>query len=1216
MTDVGLCLEKERWLNEVPKDQADELWPPPLWPGHFCRRSFLQLRDSSGLSAQQPPYSFAVRYDLRPLSKQMSGTSAYLMLMDGESLRRIGKGSGLDLVAAAKSWIARHALCAPPQLLARDADGKLTGEVVVQPDPHLYGNGEGVLLMSVVLTADLKDWRDWRPVGDLMSYRLGSPPVQCGLCGMAVAQRDLLAHQKECLEVMIPCPRCGKRVLIRELSAHQKGRDCISQLVMSTQTDDLETEDVGSQCMTPALLPVAVQTSYASALVAPSIRAEEAVPALVPSLAIRWQAPPSQVRQMLTEYQLTVSEFMGGDERWKHLRVELLEIERLEKLSGLSTGELRHELTNLRPGTKYRLELQLRAVDGCLGPKAQVTLHTLSRLAGFEGLSEDERLHLASAMVPEGPAQRPESLSVREQATQAGPGFVTGACKSEISREVGVQAFPKIFTETACQIDPLVAVQKDTASGPEWPLLSHSAVQCKAGSQESASQCEVKLSDCSCQAQFPARPYTGDQKAELEMDLQSGVPGWREVLQQTGFSHLLRLLLVVMGNATALAGILLADLVPQEMWPMLASLIVLLPFNALELLFFQTFPPSRRSSTKLRIWRRRHPNMNMLIQAAVVTISPDALHLYRAPMQPGGRRFTGVVGPQPESPMRKVPGTTELCAAKCPMCSQLSPIPRMTDLWRSSRFLLYCHLPQLVLAILLLIRRIDLGLVSELDVGRVALHGFTVLAHGISILWIVGHWLQYRFRRKSQKLKVSDLIADLDVVTQSLRLTWSGMEEVLCEAWFVVFHSFDRKNILRIEMLPGRPAEPVEESNGLQLEGIPPGHFWVSVLSYHRSAGLSMPLAMGHCEIPADEGERKRRCADSGVDAQTETIWEVKDVGTDPLHIVRATADAEVQNVAASVDAVAQWPAIPVEKVDASTMPCQSTSSETRHCATGSAVGCFDLPVQLKLEDHAEPSAPEGARGLWLNWDPHGLQELAPRLVARARHVSGAGLVDGAMGVSRASFQLEVGRYELLLSCELGLCQAEVQACPHQRCQQRFWSHHLEAHLSRCPWQPRPCPRASHGCEWMGCSDELASHELECVGMEVECKNQHLGCKWVGPAAHEAAHLQECAAEGLLEVVQPLEKLLNEACPDFRNPETLRLVQQCLQYRRYVRPCGQWKEWKSSGRCCDCSKIIDRKEKGLQCETPSLRLCWSCMPSRMDWQRLKDEGKIVKPSQD
>lgn len=40
------------------------------------------------------------------------GSAAYLMLMDGESLRRIGKGSGLDLSTASKSWIARHALCA------------------------------------------------------------------------------------------------------------------------------------------------------------------------------------------------------------------------------------------------------------------------------------------------------------------------------------------------------------------------------------------------------------------------------------------------------------------------------------------------------------------------------------------------------------------------------------------------------------------------------------------------------------------------------------------------------------------------------------------------------------------------------------------------------------------------------------------------------------------------------------------------------------------------------------------------------------------------------------------------------------------------------------------------------------------------------------------------------------------------------------------------
>lgn len=43
----------------------------------------------------------------------------------------------------------------------------------------------------------------------------------------------------------------------------RKGPDCTSKLVMSTQTE-LETEDQGSQCITPALLPVGVQTSYAS----------------------------------------------------------------------------------------------------------------------------------------------------------------------------------------------------------------------------------------------------------------------------------------------------------------------------------------------------------------------------------------------------------------------------------------------------------------------------------------------------------------------------------------------------------------------------------------------------------------------------------------------------------------------------------------------------------------------------------------------------------------------------------------------------------------------------------------------------------------------------------------------------------------------------------------------------------------------------------------
>ena len=49
-------------------------WQTPR-PSPGGRRSFLQLRDSSGLAAQQPPYSFAVRYDLRPLSKQPLGIS-------------------------------------------------------------------------------------------------------------------------------------------------------------------------------------------------------------------------------------------------------------------------------------------------------------------------------------------------------------------------------------------------------------------------------------------------------------------------------------------------------------------------------------------------------------------------------------------------------------------------------------------------------------------------------------------------------------------------------------------------------------------------------------------------------------------------------------------------------------------------------------------------------------------------------------------------------------------------------------------------------------------------------------------------------------------------------------------------------------------------------------------------------------------------------------
>ncbi len=48
---------------------------------------------------------------------------------------------------------------------------------------------------------------------------------------------------------------------------------------------------------------------------------------------------------------------------------------------------------------------------------------------------------------------------------------------------------------------------------------------------------------------------------------------------------------------------------------------------------------------------------------------------------------------------------------------------------RGSRFLLYCHIPQLVLALLLLLRRLDAGFTNDLDPVKVALHGSAALAH-------------------------------------------------------------------------------------------------------------------------------------------------------------------------------------------------------------------------------------------------------------------------------------------------------------------------------------------------------------------------------------------------------------------------------------------------------------------------------------------------------
>ncbi|CAJ1364546.1 unnamed protein product, partial [Effrenium voratum] len=419
---------------------------------------------------------------------------------------------------------------------------------------------------------------------------------------------------------------------------------------------------------------------------------------------------------------------------------------------------------------------------------------------------------------------RPVAQNLREQATQAGSGFIPGACKSEVTREMGVQAFPAVFTETGCQIDPIMTVKQDTSCGAEWPCFSTSSVQCKAPSKESSAQCEVLTAQSSCQAQFPPRPATGDPKAELEMDMQSGVPGWRASLQQAGFGELLRLGVALLGLCCSLAGVLLAELPAQEMWPMLASIIILLPLNALEYLFFEMFPPSRRAATKLRIWRRRNPNMNLLVQVMTCVISPDALNLYRAPMQPGGRRVCGVVADAPGGPagdgagdpaVRRIPNFSELCAAKCPVCTQLAPIQRLGDLWRSTRFVLYCHLPQLGLAALLLSRQLSAGAEPSAPGAAAAavLQGLAALVHGLAAGWVLVTWLQYRCRRRAQKLRVAELTSE--PAEEGLQLRWPGMEEVLCDAWFVIFHSFDKQNVLRIEMLR-RPAGQWAERKGLQ----------------------------------------------------------------------------------------------------------------------------------------------------------------------------------------------------------------------------------------------------------------------------------------------------------------------------------------------------------------------------------------------------------------
>ncbi|CAE7760617.1 faah-1, partial [Symbiodinium microadriaticum] len=1618
-----------------------------------------------------------------------------------------------------------------PALLHAHARGKLVGEAQVQPELDCHANGEGVL------TSDIKNRQLWQTAGDLMSYRLGSPQVLCGLCSMAVPMRELSAHQShQCRMVLSACPRCHKEVPIRELAAHQVGPDCLGTSSMGTQTLEKKVQDAPSQCSAPVLLPAGVQTGYA--LYAPeNLRSEEPVPALVPSAAVRWTRPAPEARPR--EYQLSIFEFRGGAE-WSRLRVELLEISSLEQ-QGLR-GELRHELTHLRPGTKYRLELQPRAPDASLGPAAAVVLTTLSRLAGFEGFSAEDKATLEAVPQPLR-AARPESISLREQSTQAGLGFVQGACKSEISREIGVQAFPTVLEEAACQVDPIIPVTQEIACGEEWASYTNTGTQCKAPTAETSVQSALQVGHSSCQAQFPPRPITGDRMAELEMDMQAALPGTRAVLHQVGTAELTRLCLAALANLLALASILLAEISLEELWPMLSVLLLVIPLNGLEFAFFEelagaiacesvsavqvltafrrraevihsacncvlcfveeswqwaeeadkflretgnllgplhgvpcsikdhvalkghpvtmglrslreqqvaamlpdgireekkpigrsstlanalrsagavifckttmtqlgetwgggspahgdtlnpwdtlrtsggsscgegallgaggspfgigsdvggsvripasfcgicalkptafrmtfnwetgqtilghagdygvpatpgpmarhvedlievcaavwdtpyydsdiripplpfrreatevkrplrigwythgyvypepcrsvvraveetrdalaaaghtllhvqpweacsladiigcdialerltdtdgglvvgavplssgsndshpdhwthpacqalvpkpgtkstvhttmpatntpkryqaamatrdrlrdkfarfwkaneldlvlcpVFPfppppveevrkgsgryihtriynfldyaagvvpathvteedlvqgydpktddvplaematravegslglpvavqlmflPNRRAASKLRVWRRRNASLNRLIQLAALTVS-DALRLYRAALQPGGPRFTGAMEPSQRGKTDQVQVAVlpsgdktasaksvsqaasspdkwrswltpdELCGARCPLCSCTTPLPRMADLWRSTRFGLYCNVPQLAIALMLLLRQLQS---SDTWGLATSLHVCALSAHGLGLLWILLRWIQLGCRRRAKHMKVAELTSDS--IEKTLQLQWRGIEDVVCDAWFVVFYSFDKKDVLRVEMLPGRPSQGQwAEKTCLQLHDAPAGHFWVSVLCWHRGS-LTMPLAMGHCDIPVVEAEPgpSRKRADVAEIATDAKPWEVVDAGTDPKDVIRPVAHAEVQNVPASVDAASQFPAVPVELCDASTTPEIASASERRVAKVGTSLGSFDLPVQLQCQEIASSEAgSKGAKGLWLTWLPHGLVEAAPRLVVHARRITATAgedepgepgaRVPAAMSLNQASFEhLEEGRYELVLGCELGACSAEVRRCPHDRCGRHVWAGNLEEHIRHCPWQPRQCPRAPV-CSWQGCEDELQEHLHDCPGREIPCRHCGLGCWWVGPGKDEERHLEEdCEVQRLLNIVRPLNGLLSEACPDFRNPEVVRLQAKAVAYRRSVSaPGGPWREWKTPGRCFSCRKPVDRREQGLQSDSGEHRLCWSCLPKHVDWQHFRDNA--------
>jgi len=606
--------------------------------------------------------------------------------------------------------------------------------------------------------------------------------------------------------------------------------------------------------------------------------------------------------------------------------------------------------------------------------------------------------------------------------------------------------------------------------------------------------------------------------------------------------------------------------------------------------------------------------------------------------------------------------------ARCPCCRHVTTIPKLQDTWRSTRAVVFCSLPQMGIALWLLLRHLNLGSAESSGSVALVMHIGTLVAHCLLMGAVIARWVEYMRRSSAQASQVEAITTTFDHSDdRTLRIRWPGLEEYFCDVWLLVMRDLEKEDNVRVEVLPGSSdaaswGQRTTVSSALALSNVRPGHFWISLMPYHRNSGLGMPVAMGHCSVPDEqeivaETAAHYKTAESGavgteswhslatvslppgfmgkwrgqlpdmVDSCTDPKpWELVDAGTDPLEVVKPTADAEVQNGIVGMDAGCQFPAAPKEVCDSSTTPELDSASESLQSKMGTDLGSFDLPVTLRAKDQpdglADPEMiPEIARGLWLSWDPHGLVEAAPRLVAHARHLGTSGIGDTSarvaadMSFGQASFQhLQPGKYELVLSCELGACSAEVVRCPQPRCAETFWSSCLEEHMKHCSYLAHPCPRAPDGCEWKGCPDELEDHLLVCCARQIRCRACNFGCPWFGAAQDEQNHYASCEVQATIETADLVERILAEPCPDMTSPELVNGIAHLKSFSPYVQLArfSQWREWTYRGHCYVCQKAVDRKTKGLQCQDGDHHICWSCMSKQIDWAKMQEEERELE----